>query len=243
MHTLAVALDHPIMHDILFTVACNSSTQRLGVGQCGGGERRRRRAAGAGWKGEESVKDRVVLEEAKVVPFLEGSYTLDQALADLDKKARRRPAPPRPTHLPRMPAHHPGASRVSFSCKGFTAAGCTAACVQRFAALLGAPSRAQALPGMQKRSEAEKKTFAKFFSECQKAVDSKQLRPMTRTQYQRTAFQALPPSLPFPTPSLSPPIVCGAGGVQRAISLPQNPKYCTSNWLESRVCSLHWFRM
>lgn len=41
----------------------------------------------------------------------------------------------------------------------------------------------------QKRSEAEKKTFAKFFSECQKAVDSKQLRPMTRTQYQRTAFQ------------------------------------------------------
>lgn len=43
----------------------------------------------AGWKGEESVKDRIVLEEPQVVPFLEASYTLDQALADLDKKVRR----------------------------------------------------------------------------------------------------------------------------------------------------------
>lgn len=79
-----------------------------------------------GWKGEESVKERIVLDESLIVPFLEGTYTLDAALADLDKK---------------------------------------------------------------KRSEQEKKTFAKFFSECQKVVDSKQLRPMMRTQYQRTAFQ------------------------------------------------------
>lgn len=32
------------------------------------------------------MKDRVVLEEPKVVPFLEGSYTVQEALADLDKK-------------------------------------------------------------------------------------------------------------------------------------------------------------
>lgn len=34
------------------------------------------------------MKDRIVLEETQVVPFLEGSYTLQQALADLDKKVR-----------------------------------------------------------------------------------------------------------------------------------------------------------
>ena len=35
------------------------------------------------------MKDRIVLEEPQVVPFLEASYTLEQALADLDKKVRR----------------------------------------------------------------------------------------------------------------------------------------------------------
>jgi uncharacterized membrane protein YidH (DUF202 family) len=78
------------------------------------------------WKGEESVKDRIVLEEPQVVPFLEASLTLEQALADLDKKGK---------------------------------------------------------------NENEKKKFAEFFSEVQRAVDSKQLRPMIRTQYMRTAFQ------------------------------------------------------
>ena len=34
------------------------------------------------------MKDRIVLEEPQVVPFLEASYTLEQALADLDKKVR-----------------------------------------------------------------------------------------------------------------------------------------------------------
>lgn len=36
-----------------------------------------------GWKGEESVKERFTLDEAKVVPFLEQEYTLEQAVADL----------------------------------------------------------------------------------------------------------------------------------------------------------------
>ncbi len=35
------------------------------------------------------MKDRIVLEEPQVVPFLEASLTLEQALADLDKKVRR----------------------------------------------------------------------------------------------------------------------------------------------------------
>ncbi len=33
--------------------------------------------------------------------------------------------------------------------------------------------------------------FTKIFTECQKAADSKQLFPMVRTQYMRTAFQVL----------------------------------------------------
>ena len=41
----------------------------------------------------------------------------------------------------------------------------------------------------QGKNENEKKKFAEFFSEVQRAVDSKQLRPMIRTQYMRTAFQ------------------------------------------------------
>jgi SPX domain protein involved in polyphosphate accumulation len=31
--------------------------------------------------------------------------------------------------------------------------------------------------------------FKKIFTECQQAVDSKQLLPLVRTQYMRTAFQ------------------------------------------------------
>ena len=42
---------------------------------------------------------------------------------------------------------------------------------------------------LQGKNEAEIEMFGKFFSEAQKAVDSKQLRPMIRTQYMRTAFQ------------------------------------------------------
>lgn len=39
------------------------------------------------WKGEESVKERFTLPEDKMVPYLEGEYTLEQAQADLKKKA------------------------------------------------------------------------------------------------------------------------------------------------------------
>ena len=38
------------------------------------------------WKGEESVKERFTLPEHKMVPFLEGEYTLDKAVADLEAK-------------------------------------------------------------------------------------------------------------------------------------------------------------
>ena len=43
------------------------------------------------WKGEESVKERFTLPEDKMVPYLEGEYTLQQAQRDLKAKAR----PPR----------------------------------------------------------------------------------------------------------------------------------------------------
>lgn len=42
---------------------------------------------------------------------------------------------------------------------------------------------------LQFKTDNDKETFKKFFQEVQQAVDSKQLRPMIRTQYSRTAFQ------------------------------------------------------
>ncbi|KAL3141644.1 hypothetical protein ABBQ32_004873 [Trebouxia sp. C0010 RCD-2024] len=39
------------------------------------------------------------------------------------------------------------------------------------------------------KTDSDRDTFRRFFQEVQQAVDSKQLRPMIRTQYNRTAFQ------------------------------------------------------
>ena len=39
------------------------------------------------------------------------------------------------------------------------------------------------------KPDEEIEKFATLFSECQKQVDAKQLRPLIRTQYMRTAFQ------------------------------------------------------
>ncbi|KAK9825865.1 hypothetical protein WJX81_006134 [Elliptochloris bilobata] len=78
------------------------------------------------WKGEESVKERFMLPESKMVPYLEGEYTIDQAQADLRAKGK---------------------------------------------------------------TDAEIAKFSKLFTEVQQQIDSKQLRPMIRTQYLRTAFQ------------------------------------------------------
>lgn len=48
---------------------------------------------------------------------------------------------------------------------------------------------ADAFPLYQGKSEAEIERFGVFYTEAQKVVDSKQLRPAIRTQYMRTAFQ------------------------------------------------------
>ncbi len=42
---------------------------------------------------------------------------------------------------------------------------------------------------MQGKSDEEVKKFSTIFQEVQRVVDSKQLNPMIRTQYMRTAFQ------------------------------------------------------
>lgn len=44
------------------------------------------------WKGEESVKERFTLPDDKVVAFMDGEYTLDQALLDQVGRARGRGA-------------------------------------------------------------------------------------------------------------------------------------------------------
>lgn len=45
------------------------------------------------------------------------------------------------------------------------------------------------IAGLQFKTDSDRDTFRRFFQEVQQAVDSKQLRPMIRTQYNRTAFQ------------------------------------------------------
>jgi hypothetical protein len=49
----------------------------------------------------------------------------------------------------------------------------------------------QAVAEMQAKGkpQVEIDAFSKLFSECQRQIDSKQLRPVIRTQYMRTAFQ------------------------------------------------------
>jgi SPX domain protein involved in polyphosphate accumulation len=50
---------------------------------------------------------------------------------------------------------------------------------------------AQAVAEMREKGKTDQEIepFAQLFSECQKQVDAKQLRPLIRTQYMRTAFQ------------------------------------------------------
>jgi SPX domain protein involved in polyphosphate accumulation len=88
------------------------------------------------WKGEESVKERFTLPSDKVVAFMDGEYTLEQALADQKAAAER---------------------------KGKTF------------------------------SQADQEAYSVLFTEVYKASDSKQLKPLVRTQYMRTAFQVRRP--------------------------------------------------
>ena len=58
------------------------------------------------------------------------------------------------------------------------------------ACLLGlAAERCRAARRRQGKTDAEIAKFSKLFTEVQQQIDSKQLRPMIRTQYLRTAFQ------------------------------------------------------
>jgi VTC domain len=153
------------------------------------------------WKGEESVKERVVLPEDKVVPFMEGEYTVEMAEADLRAKVGG------------------GGMRMVLLCwvchglfhgvlpwrvghgfcdrfspwrigKGRWVGG-GAAMAEVAGLSLGSCCRspAQPLVAPQGKSDAEIEKFKKLFVEIQKAIESKQLRPMIRTQYMRTAFQ------------------------------------------------------
>ena len=78
------------------------------------------------WKNEQSVKERFVLPENKVLDFLHKKYSLEQAVAALRENGK---------------------------------------------------------------SEKEITKFSELFTECQNVIDSKQLVPLVRTQYMRTAFQ------------------------------------------------------
>ena len=55
------------------------------------------------WKGEESVKERFTLPEEKMVPYLEGEYTLEQAQSELKAKVQ---APCPSAKVPSLGAIH-----------------------------------------------------------------------------------------------------------------------------------------
>ena len=78
------------------------------------------------WKGEKSVKERFTLPEEKVVPYIEGEYTVEDYVEDLRAKGK---------------------------------------------------------------SEADIGKATILFTEIQRSIEAKQLKPFVRTQYMRSAFQ------------------------------------------------------
>lgn len=78
------------------------------------------------WTGEASVKERFTLKEYQVMPFLRGEFTVEDKMAEMDKK---------------------------------------------------------------KAAQADKDNVRRLFTEIYQQIDSKQLRPTMRTQYNRVAYQ------------------------------------------------------
>lgn len=50
---------------------------------------------------------------------------------------------------------------------------------------------------------SEEESFKQLFLEIFQAIDAKQLRPMVRTQYMRTAFQVCLPTAPLSQPDIA----------------------------------------
>lgn len=138
------------------------------------------------------MKERVVLPEAKVVPFLDQTYTVEQVKDDLRAKVGLHidiPSHSLNIHatfvihqfhnsiefnngsiLPLHILQHLESNKIQ-CCGGMNSDTCNP------------------YPFLQGKSEAEIERFGVFYTEAQKVVDSKQLRPAIRTQYMRTAFQ------------------------------------------------------
>lgn len=105
------------------------------------------------------------------------------------------------------------------------------------ACLLGlAAERCRAARRRQGKTDAEIAKFSKLFTEVQQQIDSKQLRPMIRTQYLRTAFQARPGAPAALTRSpLPPPPACGALP-RHANALRVAMHLCQAPWLHVHAC-------
>lgn len=106
---------------------------------------------------------------------------------------------------------------------------------------------------LQFRSDSERESFVRLFTEIQQAVDSKQLNPMIRTQYMRTAFQVtawyqepLLLSLAL-TRSLTQPYekMCSSGstGVQNGKQLERHAELlaCVDHW--QQLYSTCWWHL
>lgn len=127
-----------------------------------------------GWKGETSVKERFVLKERNVLPFLNGQYKWEQVRSQPDN-------PLRCLVIQEWPSGQwsCGASCVASCWFPVTGTNCIVAYSMQMEADLQGDGR----------SEEDIDRTRVLFQEVQQAVQSKLLRPMTRTQYQRVAFQ------------------------------------------------------
>ena len=171
-----------------------------------------------GWKGEMSVKERFMLKESQVIPFLENRYSVEEVRAHrctesraccrhacctdgyltsallLQQAQRSRLASAVLHGADGVSAWHVDIWVLAIIMRLAARTACTAAlllCNRAPVYLAICRKFLQATKEMREKGkpDGEIEAFAQLFTECQKQVDSKQLRPMIRTQYMRTAFQ------------------------------------------------------
>ena len=139
------------------------------------------------------MKERFTLPEQKVVPYLEGEYTLAMYQDDLRAKVRRAARRLWGAVIVcvvggRMVGGKAVVVRASLAERrgGGTGRWGLASCMRDPYIVTHGRPRCAALQG---KSEADVEKAGRLFTEIQQQIDSKQLKPGVRTQYMRSAFQ------------------------------------------------------
>ena len=127
------------------------------------------------WRGAETIKETCPIHKDKVVAFLEGEYSPEEYEADLEEAAAKAAAAAKALS---RPTSERGAGGGSSSSVAITTSGSS-----------NNNNTTHILATPEQRAAA-----ARLLGEVQSTIDAKQLKPMIRTQYMRTAFQ-----IPFDT--------------------------------------------